>query len=188
MSYKQCRRNSINLTDEITIVSQFHFPNCKQSTAMTFDSEKLLDSVGWKLITMLQQDARRSFSELGRLVGLSAPAVAERVRRMEEAGIITGYHTSVDPAKLGLPLSAFIRLSGVGDHGIAFINSTLGDMPEVLECHRVTGSDSYILKIAARSINHLESLIDRFVPYGDVTTSIVLSSPVVARAVAKLEG
>lgn len=152
---------------------------------MTLQPERLLDGVGWKLLALLQQDARRSFSELGRLVGLSSPAVAERVRRMEEAGIITGYHTTVDPAKLGLPLLAFIRLGGVDEHGIAQINASVMQMPEVLECHRVTGSDSYMLKIAARSIAHLESLIDRFVPYGDVTTSLVLSSPVLGRTVTR---
>ena len=152
---------------------------------MSLQTERLLDSVGWKLLALLQQDARRSFSELGRLVGLSSPAVAERVRRMEEAGIITGYHTTVDPSKLGLPLMAFIRLGGVDELGITQINASVTEMPEVLECHRVTGSDSYILKIAARSIAHLETLIDRFVPYGDVTTSLVLSSPVMSRAVTR---
>ena len=149
---------------------------------MTFNSERLLDNVGWKLLTLLQEDARRSFSELGRAVGLSSPAVAERVRRMEEAGIITGYHAAIDPQRVGMQLLAFMRLSEVGDQSTRFAD-LVADTPEVLECHRLTGSDSYVLKVVAQSITHLETLIDRFVPYGQVTTSLVLSSPVVRRVI-----
>lgn len=149
---------------------------------MSFHSERLLDNVGWKLLALLQEDARRSYRELGRAVGLSTPAVAERVRRMEEAGIITGYHASVDPKKLGYDLQALMRLSGVGDRVEAF-NGLVARTPEVLECHRVTGSDSYILRVIARSIEDLETLINRFVPYGEVTTSLVLTSPVTRRVI-----
>lgn len=150
---------------------------------MTFDSAKLLDPLGQKLLALLQEDARRSYSELGRAVGLSAPAVAERVRRMEEAGIITGYHAAVNPALIGLPVQAFVRLGGVGEHSPR-LHDVVADMPEVLECHRVTGDDSYILKVAARSINHLEQIIDQLLRCGDVTTALVLSSPVVWRPIA----
>ena len=149
---------------------------------MTSNSESPLDHINWKLLYLLQEDARRSFSELGRAVGLSSPAVAERVRRMEEAGIITGYHAAVNPGKLGVALLTFIRLSEVGDQSDRLTN-LLQEVPEVVECHRVTGSDSYILKVMATSIAHLEALIDRLVPYGQVTTSLVLSSPVVRRIV-----
>jgi Lrp/AsnC family transcriptional regulator, leucine-responsive regulatory protein len=149
---------------------------------MTFDSDRVLDSVGWKLVVLLQEDARRSYSELGRIVGLSAPAVAERVRRLEEAGIITGYHAAVDPARLGLPIGAVMRLSGVGERIPQFTDLVMAT-PEVLECHRLTGNDSFVLRVVAASIGHLERLIDRFVPYGEVTTSLVLSSPVVVRVV-----
>jgi Lrp/AsnC family leucine-responsive transcriptional regulator len=149
---------------------------------MTFNTERLLDNVGWKLLALLQEDARRSFSELGRAVGLSSPAVAERVRRMEEAGIITGYHAAVDPLRVGMPLLAFMRLSEVGDQSVRF-SELVAETPEVLECHRLTGSDSYVLKVVAQSIAHLEMLIDRFVPYGQITTSLVLSSPVVRRVI-----
>jgi Lrp/AsnC family leucine-responsive transcriptional regulator len=151
-------------------------------TAMTSNSESLLDHINSKLLYLLQEDARRSFSELGRAVGLSSPAVAERVRRMEEAGIITGYHAAVTPEKVGVPLLTFLWLREVGDQSDR-LNNLLQEVPEVLECHRVTGSDSYILKVMATSIAHLEALIDRLVPYGQVTTSLVLSSPVVRRIV-----
>ena len=149
---------------------------------MTFDSEKLLDSVGWKLLVLLQEDARRSYSDLGRQVGLSAPAVAERVRRLEEAGVITGYHAAVDPSKIGLSIAAVLRLSGVSDR-IPQLTELVLATPEVLECHRLTGSDSFVMRVVASSIGHLERLIDRFVPFGDVNTSLVLSSPVVVRVV-----
>lgn len=149
---------------------------------MTFDSEKTLDGVSWKLLVLLQEDARRSYSELGRNVGLSAPAVAERIRRLEEAGIITGYHAAVNPAKLGLPIAAVLRLSGVSDRMPQLTEIVLAT-PEVLECHRLTGSDSYVMRVVAASIGHLERLIDRFVPFGEVNTSLVLSSPVMVRVI-----
>ncbi|HNP73509.1 MAG TPA: Lrp/AsnC family transcriptional regulator [Kouleothrix sp.] len=140
-------------------------------------SNELLDSINRKLLRLLQANARSSFSELGRAVGLSAPAVAERVRRLEEAGVITGYHAAVNPAKVGLELLAFMRLSEVGERGER-VADLVRELPEVIECHRVTGSDSYILKIAAASVAHLEALIDRFNPYGQITTALVLSSAV----------
>ena len=146
--------------------------------------ESLLDTLGWKILLRLQEDARCSLRQLGREVGLSAPAVAERVRRMEEAGIITGYHAAVDPTRVGLSIMAFMRLSGVGDLVTSF-QEKVSETPEVLECHRLTGSDSFVLKVVAASIEHLEGLIDRFVPYGEVTTSLVLSSPVTRRTLRR---
>lgn len=151
---------------------------------MTSSSEADLDAISWKLLRLLQENARRSFSELGREVGLSPPAVAERVRRLEEAGIITGYYAAVDPARIGAALLAFMRLSDVGDRGER-VAALAREMPEVLECHRVTGGDSYILKVAARSIGHLETIIDRLTPYGQVTTSLVLSSAVAWRPIQR---
>jgi Lrp/AsnC family leucine-responsive transcriptional regulator len=153
---------------------------------MSLHSEALLDDINWKLLRLLQQNARSSFSELGRAVGLSPPAVAERVRRLEEAGVISGYHAQVDPAKAGLPLLAFMRLAEVGERGERVV-ALVSAMPEVLECHRVTGSDSFILKILATSIAHLEALIDRFTPYGQVTTSLVLSSAVSRHTIERPE-
>jgi Lrp/AsnC family leucine-responsive transcriptional regulator len=149
---------------------------------VTLDTKKLLDEVGQKLLYELQQDARLSFAELGRRVGLSLPAVAERVRRMEEAGIITGYRAEVNPSAMGLPILAFIRLSTAGGQYSAVI-ALIGDLPEVLECHHLTGTDSFIMKVITSSISHLEQLITRLSTYGQTATSIVLSTPVTKRVI-----
>lgn len=144
------------------------------NVSMAFDSS-YLDEKNWKIIAELQQNGRISFAELGRRVGLTLPAVAERVRKMEDAGVITGVHAEIDPAKIGLPIAAIIRISTVGDV-LARINKTVRDMPEVLECYRGTGADSFTLKVAAESVEHLESLIDKLTPFGATSTSIVLST------------
>jgi Lrp/AsnC family leucine-responsive transcriptional regulator len=143
---------------------------------MAFDSS-YLDEMNWKIVAELQQNGRISFAELGRRVGLTLPAVAERVRKMEDAGVITGVRAEIDPTKIGLPIAAFIRISTVGDV-LARINKTVREMPEVLECYRGTGADSFTLKVAAESVEHLESLIDKLAPFGTTSTSIVLSTVV----------
>lgn len=148
------------------------------------DSEKkrLLDHIGRKIISALQSDARLSFADLGRLVGLSPPAVAERVRRMEETGIIKGYHAVVNPEDIGLPLSVFIRLDTPAERYPRVI-ALAESLPEVLECHHVSGGDSFIMKIAVRSTSQLEEIINRFGAFGSTVTSIILSSPVSKREV-----
>src|SRR5262245_59223484 len=151
---------------------------------MALESEKLLDEIGWKILQELQENARISYAELGRRVGLSIPAVTERVRRMEDAGIITGYHADIDPEKVGLPITAFIRMNMMGDV-TPRLTALLKELPEVSECHRGTGSDSFILKVNLASVHHLEKLIDRLLPFGTTTTSIVLSSPVAKRFIEK---
>jgi len=147
---------------------------------MTLDTEKLLDEIGWRLLQELQANARISFADLGRRIGLSIPAITERVRRMEEAGIITGYHAEVNAEKIGLPITAFIRINIVGEM-TARLTTLLRELPEVVECHRGTGSDSFIVKVHVASVHHLERLIDRLLPFGTTTTSIVLSSLVTKR-------
>ncbi|GAC1391019.1 MAG: Lrp/AsnC family transcriptional regulator [Ktedonobacteraceae bacterium] len=150
---------------------------------MTLETEKLMDSAGWHLLEALQQDARLSYTELGQRVGLSAPAVAERVRRMEDAGIISGYHAEINRAKLGFPITAIIRMSTFpGDRCTRFTASTQ-DMPEVLECSRVTGGDALIIKVMASSVEHLETLINHLAEHGQLTTSMVLSTPVTRRII-----
>jgi Lrp/AsnC family leucine-responsive transcriptional regulator len=149
-------------------------------------TDKLLDQIGWKLLQELQINGRLSYAELGRRVGLTTPAVVERVKRMEEAGIIVGYHADIDPMKVGMPITAFIRMSVVGDV-FTRITAVVKNSPEVVECHRGTGADSFIMKVHVRSVEHLESLIDRLTPFGTTSTSIVLSSPVEKRAVNRLE-
>jgi Lrp/AsnC family leucine-responsive transcriptional regulator len=151
---------------------------------LTGDWKKLLDDVGWKILSELQENARVSFAELGRRVGLSTPAALERVRRMEEAGIILGYHAEVDRAKVGIPITAFIRISVVGE----MLQRVIGiaeKLDEVLECHRVTGTDSFIIKVGVSSVEHLQHLFDQFSPYTATTTSIILSSPVTRRSVVR---
>lgn len=141
-----------------------------------------IDQTDWNLILELEKDARQSFSELGRKVGLSQPATAERVRALESAGIIRSYRVEVDRAKLGYAIEAFIRMETEGDkcHGL---QRAVEQFSEVLECHRVTGEGSYIVRAALHSISHLEALIDRLLPFGSPTTSIVLSTPLQMRNV-----
>ncbi len=141
---------------------------------MAFDTSAL-DKTGWHILEELQQNGRISFAELGRRVGLTLPAVAERVRKMEDAGIITGFRADVDPAKIGLSIAAFIRISVAADVS-ARVAKAVRDMPEVLECHRGTGADSFTLKVAVESVQHLERVIDKLTPFGTTSTSIVLST------------
>ena len=149
-------------------------------------AEKLLDNVGWDILCELQRDARLSYAELGRRVGLSAPAVMERVHRLEEAGIIKGYSACVDHTKLGLSITAILRVRFPGER-CERIQTMAADCPEVLECHHITGDDCLVIKLAASSMQHLEQLIGRFGSFGQTTTSIVLSSPVTERIIDRLE-
>ena len=149
---------------------------------MTLQSSRLLDGVGWRILAELQEDARVSYTELGRRVGLSTPAVAERVRQLEAAGIVRGFRAEIDLAKVGLPILAVLRMSVVGDV-LSEITQVAQELPEVIECHRGTGADSFIMKVAVASVEHLERLIDRLTPFGTTSTSIVLSAPVPRRAV-----
>jgi Lrp/AsnC family leucine-responsive transcriptional regulator len=149
---------------------------------MSLRIDRLLDEVGWRLLEALQEDARLSFSELGRRVGLSAPAAAERGRRLEDAGIIRGYRLELGLEPLGLPISALIRVSAP-EEKCPGLKAFVAGVPEVLECHHVTGSDSFVLKVAASSVGHLEAVIEALGRWGTPTTSIILSSPVGRRAV-----
>ena len=144
---------------------------------MTLDSKKLLDNVGWQLLVALQEDARLTFAELGRRVSLSLPAVAERVRKLEEAGIISGYRAEIDAKKMGLPVTAFVRLHTSHTQYPAFI-LMVENQPEIMECHHLAGVDSFLIKVVVSDIEHLERLITRLNRFGQTTTSIVLSSPV----------
>jgi len=147
----------------------------------------MIDEIDRKLLRELQQDARASYAELGRRVGLTTPAVIERIRKLEDAGIIIGYRAEIDPAKIGLPITAFIRMSITGvDY--SHIIEVANDSKEILECHRGTGGDSFIMKVAVSSVEHLQELIDRLTPYGITTTTIVLSSPVKRRVINVLTG
>jgi len=139
------------------------------------ESEHLLDEIGWKILSELQQNARIAFAELGRRVGLSTPAVTERVHKMEDAGIIVGYRAQIDPAKVGLPILAFINVKVSGEN-LGHFMDLAAKRPEVLECHRVTGAESFLLKTAVADVVHLERLLDALMPYVATTTSMVLST------------
>lgn len=152
---------------------------------LTLQNENLLDDTGWQILQALQENARITFRNLGRQVGLSAPAVAERVRKMEEAGIIRGYRLDVDLAKVGLPVTAFIRMSVPKDKR-EYISEYLRDIPEVLECYRVAGLDSFIIKVSSPSIKQLENLIDRVGRYGQSNTSIVLSVTMIRNSIERI--
>jgi Lrp/AsnC family leucine-responsive transcriptional regulator len=152
---------------------------------MALEIEKMLDTTGWQLLQALQENARLSYSELGQRVGLSSPAVAERVRRMEDAGIISGYHAEINLAKVGYPVTAIIRLTTAPGERCTRFTGFVENIPEVLTCYRVTGSDALIMKIMASSIEHLEELIDQLSAHGQLTTSIVLSTPVPRRIVTQ---
>ena len=145
----------------------------------TFD---LLDDLDRRIVAELYDDARLRVAELGRRVGLSPPAVAERLRRLEEAGVITGYRAVVDPRRLGFGFGVVIRIRP-GGRKLALVADILRDTPEVVECHRVTGDDCYIAFAYVRDVEHLERVIDRFTPHGQTTTSIMQSSPVPRRPV-----
>jgi Lrp/AsnC family transcriptional regulator, leucine-responsive regulatory protein len=149
---------------------------------MIDNSQKLLDQTSWQILKILQEDARIPFKELGQKVGLSSPAVADRVRRLEEAGIITRYRAELNLEKLGLPLRAFITIKSFG-HRCNEIRTLMQESPEVQACYRVAGNDHYLVKVAVTSVSHLEQLVDRFIPYATVTTSIVLSVPVAGRII-----
>ncbi len=151
---------------------------------MAENSEKLLDDVGWQLLGLLQEDARLSFKELGQRVGLAPSSVAERIRRMEEAEILLGYHAEINLEKVGLPVMAFIRMSTPGQNS-ARIALLLRDMPEILECYRLTGSEAFIMKVCVPSVKQLEVLIDQLSQYGQPTTSLVLSIPLPRRILEK---
>ena len=137
----------------------------------------LLDNIGWHILQELQENARMPFAKLGSRVGLSTPAVAERVRNLEDAGIIRGYRTEVDPTACGYNVLAFIRVNVAGDKLLHFVELAK-TRPEVLECHRVTGAESFIIKMAVTDMNHLESAIDSLMPYVATTTSMILSTAI----------
>jgi Lrp/AsnC family leucine-responsive transcriptional regulator len=142
-----------------------------------------VDRTDWQLLEALQQDGRASYADLARVVSMSPSAVAERVRRLEETGVIAGYRATVDPARVGLDVMAFVRLRYPTGNYRPF-HALLDTTPEIVEAHHVTGEDCFVLKVVARSMRHLEEVTGRIAGLGAVTTSVVYSSPLPGRAIA----
>lgn len=139
--------------------------------------EKLLDRIGLRILDALQENARTSLNRIGRQVGLSAPAVAERIKKLEEAGIIKGYHARIDPAAVGQAISAFIHLTTDARHYPA-VKALAADTPQIVACHHVSGEVSFIMQVRVDDVAALEALVGRLSPFGQTRTAIVLSTAV----------
>jgi Lrp/AsnC family leucine-responsive transcriptional regulator len=156
--------------------------NLSQRQVFTYrPTESVNDPVNLRILIALQQEPRLAMSELGRRVGLSSPAVTERVRRLEETGVIKGYHLEINPSALGLPIAAYIRIRPNSGQ-LPKIADLARSIAEVVECHRVTGEDCFILKVYLPSLDQLDRILDKFLAYGMTTTSLIQSSPVPLRS------
>ena len=144
------------------------------------NENNLLDPINRRLLQELQADARVTMAELGRRINLSAPAVAERVLRLERGGVITGYRAEVDPKAIGYPIGAVVRVRPTTRH-LQKIPELAKEIPEVVDCHRITGEDCFFIRLHLRSMDDLEGILDRFLVLGQTTTSIIHSSPVAGR-------
>lgn len=143
--------------------------------------ELAADPVNVRLLSELSSDPRISMSALGRAIGLSAPATSERFRRLLDAGVITGFRVDIDPRAVGLPVSAWVRVRP-GPGMLPKVAALAQEIPEVTECHRITGEDCFLLKVHAPGVSEFEEALDRFLLYGQTTSSIVQSSPVSPRS------
>lgn len=139
-----------------------------------------IDAVNKRILEELQREPRLTMSELGRRIGMSSPAVTERVRRLEDADVIRGYRLDLNPAALGLPIAAYIRIRP-NPGQLPRVAELAQQIPEIVECHRVTGEDCFILKAYIPAIDQLDRLLDSFLLYGSTTTSIIQSSPIPLR-------
>jgi Lrp/AsnC family transcriptional regulator, leucine-responsive regulatory protein len=141
-----------------------------------------LDEVDWQILAILQTEARLSFKELGQRIGLTGTAIAERVRKLEDEGIIEGYAVKLNREKIGLPVTAFFKLRVKVEHCQRLREFAIA-LPEIIEAHRVVGNEYYILKVVLPSMQHLEALMEKFFQLGSVEVSIVLSTPVTNKSI-----
>jgi Lrp/AsnC family leucine-responsive transcriptional regulator len=139
-----------------------------------------MDDIDRKIVGALLENGRISFAALGRRINLSAPSVAERVQRLERTGVITGYRAEVDPQAFGYSLTAIVRIRPAPGQ-LARIPELAAEIPQVGECHRITGEDCFYIKLHLRSIDELSPLLDRFLAYGETTTSLINASPIPRR-------
>ena len=146
----------------------------------------LLDEIDRRLLEELGADGRLTMAELGRRISLSPPAVAERVQRLERTGVITGYQAVVNPKAIGYPIAAVVRVRPASRQ-LQKIPEIARATPEVVECYRITGEDCFFLKLHLHSMDDLEEILDRFVVYGQTTTSIIHSAPVANRPLPLVE-
>ncbi len=153
----------------------------KANGSARFTDDALLDETDMRILGELSADARTSLAELGRRVGLSSPAVAERIKRLEREGVISGYRADINPRSLGYTLGVIIRIRP-SPRQLRPVAELAQQTSEIIECHRVTGDDCYVMTAYVRDVQHLEELIDQFAAYGQTTTSIMQSSPVPRRA------
>jgi Lrp/AsnC family leucine-responsive transcriptional regulator len=149
-------------------------------TRSSGDDSPDLDAIDHQIISELVADGRISIAELGRRVSLSPPAAAERVRRLEQADVITGYRAEINPRALGYPLSAIVRVKPSAGQ-LRRIAELALEIPQISECHRITGEDCFYIKLHLRGIEELPGLLDRFLLYGQTTTSIINGSPIPER-------
>ncbi len=133
-----------------------------------------IDSLNWKILKCLQSNARQSNAEIGRQVGISSPAVSERIKKMEDAGLIRGYHAHIAPIEVGYQLKAIITLRAFMGMLKPFLEK-VKTYDEVLNCYRITGNENIVMEVVLKNQKHLESFIDQLITYGETKTQIVLS-------------
>jgi Lrp/AsnC family leucine-responsive transcriptional regulator len=155
-------------------------PNEQRQRRTNAYEASLLDESDRRILEELQRDGRLTMAELGRRISLSPPAVGERVQRLERSGVITGYKAVIDPKAIGYPLAAVVRVRPASRQ-LHRIPEIAVATPEVVECYRITGEDCFFVKLHLRSIDDLEEILDRFVEYGQTTTSLIHSAPVANR-------
>ncbi|MFJ6686893.1 Lrp/AsnC family transcriptional regulator [Streptomyces werraensis] len=151
---------------------------------MSGESTATLDALDWAILEELQRDARSSYAELARRVALSPSAVTDRVRRLEALGVITGYHAAINPVRVGLTIQAIVRLKYPGTAHQP-LHQLIAQRPEILQCHRVTGDECYVIRIATRDVAHLEQVVDELARLGSLTTNVVYSTLLPRRAVTR---
>ncbi len=151
---------------------------------MNFQNEKRLDQIGLKILFVLQENARMPLSRIGKKVGLSAPAVAERMRKLEETGVIKGYHARIAPEAVGRPVSAFIKLT-TDSRNYTAVKTLAVDMHQITSCHHISGDASFIIHVQVADLPALESVVERLSPFGQTETAVVLSTSVEKTAIAR---
>jgi Lrp/AsnC family transcriptional regulator, leucine-responsive regulatory protein len=173
----ECR--DVYRSSQLHSASGLHFES--ELPKMPPFSNLLRDDRNIELIRLLLADPRAPVSELARRIGMSAPAVKERLLRLEESGVIRGYRLELDPAALGLPVTVYVRVRPAAGQ-LPKVIALAQSIPQVVECHRITGEDCFIVKVHLDSIENLDQVLDRFLAFGQTTTSLVQSSPVPLRA------